>query len=199
MGRSIALRTPRSGDRGPRKGRWRSGSGWATTRRVNGADTHGSARGGFRARLGWATLGFVLGAVCLAYPSFTRGSRVIAQWTQPQAVAYHSHDPYTLYVVEVGAIRSLFSNSPTHEIRIIKAREGDASGYGHYFAVSLPDNGALTAHGPAVNGTDLPPSDGASVGSARSARVEWSADGVSLETPSRHRIFIPKETFTGGR
>jgi hypothetical protein len=123
--------------------------------------------------------GVVLGALGMVWMNSSSSGHVVARWSQPESVQYGSFEPYTLYVVEVGTTRTLFARRPAHEIRVV--RGSDSDGYGHRIDLGFDFWNA-----------DVD-------GYIRGSKVIWTEDGVTLEMPSAHRIFIPKRAFIGGR
>ena len=106
---------------------------------------------------------------------------VVHQWQQPASITYDDWGPYYLKVVE----RDIdWSNIPFHIERnyfIYAGRDSGEPSHGHVFNFSFhpsPDD-LLTF--------------------LRKATTHWTEQGVELELPSGHRVFIPKDMFIGGR
>lgn len=126
-----------------------------------------------------AKLGLVglIGLVVVLFLTRPSG-RIIAQWTQPATINYASYDPYTLSVVEHGIDLHTIPWKRTH---LLFVGRGTAIEYGHYVRISFPVRSAeMETH-------------------IKASKVEWTAEGVQLEPPSGHRIFVPKKMFIGGR
>lgn len=115
-------------------------------------------------------------------------NRVLYKNCAPQETNYQSFDPYCLYIIE----RRRLLDSRVF-LRVINQNQGP-SGYGfemNYFSDYFNDF---------VNGEEL-----------KRAKVIWEEDGISLSIPvstyvkeapvflNQYRLFIPKESFIGGR
>jgi hypothetical protein len=122
-----------------------------------------------------AVMSFGAGLFIAVLHASKSSSVVLARWTQPAEINYHSFDPYTLFVLRNE--RGLFWSTTTHEARIVRGT--DASGYGHYVDLDLSfleDSSSIAK-----------------------STVTWSDDGVTLAVVSGHRFFFPKRAFIGGR
>jgi hypothetical protein len=106
------------------------------------------------------------------------GNRQVAEWTQPANIKYDSTVPYRLAVVETMP-EKMFTR-PKHFIYV--GRDTGSPGYGHYcdFSFYNYESGDIDS-------------------CIRQSKVEWSKDGVTLESTSGHKLFIPKKSFIGGR
>ncbi len=121
--------------------------------------------------------GFLLGILAVAYWNTGSGA-VIAKWSQPSTINYQSFDPYTLVVLESGSYPRVFSSRPTHGIAVV---HHDDLSYGHFLEFSFNSQGEPV---------DL---------FIRNSKIVWTPEGVTLEIPSGHKLFIPKKAFIDGR
>ena len=106
-------------------------------------------------------------------------SEVVHQWEQPASVNYDKWDPYYLSVVEDDMDWLSLPAERNHYIYV--GRDSGEPSYGHMVKYSFhpyPD--------------DLKTFLG-------KAQVEWTDQGAELALPSGHRLFVPKDSFTGGR
>ncbi len=102
---------------------------------------------------------------------FTILNKKILQSCQGEYVKYNSYDPYCLTVIK--QVRPL-GNSYI----ILISRKGDEN-YGHV-----------------INYLDPFPLNDDEI---NTLRVIWSNDGIELTYASGHKLYIPKESFIGGR
>ena len=119
-------------------------------------------------------------AVLLNRPSL----KVVAQWQQPKDIIYHSFDPYYLSVVE--------DNLDWSHVPFVLPR--------NYFIYVGTDSGK-PIHGHVIKYSFHPSMDDLYDEPAhiKKSTVDWSADGVTFNEASGHKLFIPKQMFIGGR
>lgn len=129
---------------------------------------------------------YVLGSFVLALmitfflhrPSMT----VITQWKQPADIKYDDRGPYYMSVVESDFDWSGFPVGVVERNHFIYlGRDAGKPSYGHMIKYSFHN---------------APDDLGAFLGKAQ---VKWTAEGVTLELSSGHRVFVPKAMFIGGR
>lgn len=106
---------------------------------------------------------------------------VVAQWKQPATITYDGAGPFYLSVVETDLDWRGFPIHVERNYIIYVGRDESTPSHGHMVKFSF-HNGY----------EDLREF-------LSKATVIWSADGVALELPSGHRLFVPKDMFTGGR
>ena len=111
--------------------------------------------------------------------------KVVAQWKQPAAISYDDWGPYYLSVVEDDRDWRGFPLQVGRNYFIYLGRDAGTPSYGHMikysFHASYPDD-----------------SDNLELFLGKAA-VQWTAEGATLELPSGHRLFVPKQMFIGGR
>ena len=131
---------------------------------------------------------FVLLAVVIAggvtftlVSAFSRPThRLLWQECQPATVSYDDFDPYCLSVVE-GDVNWVFMPlNPRRHAYLFVARGTAVPGYGHYL-----DYGPQLYGDPERYLSDV--------------TLDWTAEGITFNEPTGHRLFIPAEQFTGGR
>jgi len=106
---------------------------------------------------------------------------VIHQWKQPAQITYDGLGPYYMSVVESDLDWSGFPLHVERNYFIYVGRDPGKPSYGHWVKFSFhtfPDDLK----------TFLSKAD-----------AQWTDQGVELILPSGHRLFIPKDMFTGGR
>jgi hypothetical protein len=94
---------------------------------------------------------------------------VISKWDQPPQVAYHSYEPYEVEIFGDRADENSGEGSRVREIRIFT--RGNDSYYSSYQFALEKD----------------------------SAPVLWNTAGVQIPMAHGVKLFIPKESFIGGR
>ena len=114
-------------------------------------------------------------AFYLSWPS----NRVIAQWHKPDTIQYNSFDPYTLSVIEGSRKLNTLGWPRRHYIFI--GRTDDAPSYGYYHDYSF--------HAGYEHVDDY----------IAKAKVDWTAEGVTLTESDGQSLFLPKKLFIGGR
>ncbi len=130
--------------------------------------------------LAWLTTS-LLSALVVVFLMHRASLDVVHQWKQPADITYDGGGPYYVSVVE-GDLD--WRGFPLHVERnhfIYAGRDAGKPSYGHMIDFSFhpfPD--------------DLPTFLG-------KAQAHWMPEGVRLDLPSGHQLFIPKEMFTGGR
>jgi len=118
----------------------------------------------------------LLGLYTLTRPSH----RVIHTWKQPDDIPYDGAT-YYLSIVEADLDWRGFPVHVSRRYYIYVGRDSDTPVYGHTLDFSFfPFSEDIDTH-------------------IQQSAVLWSADGVTLETLSGHRLFIPQRMFTGGR
>lgn len=109
-----------------------------------------------------------------------RRHRIVKTWDQPEHVE-HDGRTYYLTVAEskpyLPTVSSLlFSGMKKYFIFIGKEEKPS---YGHFIDFTFHYGGDDEA--------------------VKSSTVDWQENGITLTTPSGHVLFIPQESFTGGR
>lgn len=118
-----------------------------------------------------AFTGFLILLVLMQLMGFTWKNSVIMESCQGDYVKYNSYDPYCLSIIK--------QNQPLSSNYIIMiSRKGDKD-YGHVINYIDPDP---------VSEEEI-----------QKTRVIWSNDGIEVTFPAGHKLYIPKERFTGGR
>ena len=127
--------------------------------------------------------GMILGAAIAAglVIHWSRPTRaVLWQACQPADVTYDGFDPYCLSVVE-GDLNWTFMPLSTIRHTFVFVGRGTGINYGHYLD-----------YGPQFRGQDP-------VAYMDQATLDWTAEGITLTEPTGHRLFLPAESFVGGR
>ncbi len=114
---------------------------------------------------------FFGGLILLHLMGIVWHSETIFTAHQPKGINYGSYDPYQISIIQQQ--RTLGSN---YIILVSKSAE---TSYGH--VINYPATYV-------VNEKDM-----------KNAIVNWTNDGVEIETYLNTRIFIPKKNFTRGR
>ncbi len=108
-------------------------------------------------------------------------NRIMAQWPQPSAIKYDAFDPYYFSVVESDLDWRYLPLTWQRHYYLYVGHDSGAPEYGHFIEFSFhPGGDDVAAH-------------------LRKSSVEWSAEGVTFNEASGHRLFIPKQMFIGGR
>src|SRR4030095_228172 len=118
-----------------------------------------------------AFTGFLIIVVLMQLMGFSWKNTVIMESCQGDYIKYNSYDPYCLSVIKQ-------SQPLTSSYIILISRKGDKE-YGH--VISYID--------PAPVSED----------EIQKTRVIWSNGGIEVTFPLGHKLYIPKERFTGGR
>lgn len=119
--------------------------------------------------------------VILLYALHRPSNLILAQWQQPSSIQYDAYDPYYFSIVEADFDWKYFPFNLTRHHYIYVGREYGTPSYGHYLEFSFhPSLDSLKNH-------------------LKKSTVAWTADGVTFNEASGHRLFIPKPMFTGGR
>lgn len=124
----------------------------------------------------------LVAALVMLYVLHRPSLNVIAQWAQPAELTYDDRGPYYVSVVERGTD---WSGSPLYMEAshfIYAGREPGHPSYGHMINFSFY---------PSYE-DDLPTF-------LQKTNIQWTAEGVQMEFQSGHRLFIPKDSFIGGR
>ena len=108
--------------------------------------------------------------------------KVVAHWEQTPGIAYDGHGPYHLSVVEDDLDWRGFPLAVGRNYFIYAGRDSGTPSHGHMIKYSFHPDGSESIE------TFL-----------GKAKVLWAPEGVTLELPSGHRLFIPQAMFTGGR
>ena len=111
-----------------------------------------------------------------------RYTRIVKTWPQPEHLKYDGR----VYYFTVCETRQYIPSLPSLLLGLSGSRDyfifigkEEKPSYGHFIA--------YTFH----SGND----DKA----VKNTVVDWQEDGITLTTPSGHVLFIPEESFTGGR
>lgn len=102
---------------------------------------------------------------------FTIGSSVVMESCQGDYVKYGSGDPYCLNIIK--------QTQPLSSNYIIMISRKNEMNYGHV-----------------INYIDPNP---VSVQDIEKTRVIWSDAGIEITFTLGHKLYVPKESFTGGR
>lgn len=106
---------------------------------------------------------------------------VVHQWQQPNSITYDGQGPYYLSVVESDLDWQSFPLYVERNYFIYIGRDAGEPSYGHMVKFSFhpyPDDLKTFLS---------------------KAQTHWTDEGVELDLPSGHRLFIPVAMFTGGR
>lgn len=122
-----------------------------------------------------STLLTTAGLYLLTRPS----QRVIQTWTQPGQIQYDGAT-YYLSVIESDLDWRGFPYHVSRRYYIYVGRESGSPTYGHVVDFSFYPTEDIQTY-------------------IRKSTVEWSSGGVTFQTVSGHRLFIPKQMFVGGR
>lgn len=114
--------------------------------------------------------------VWLQRPSF----KVIKSWEQPDSINYNSFDPYFFNVVQDNVDLGHLPFSAPRNYFIYIGKESNEITYGHIKNYSFEYNQNIFEY-------------------LNRCTVRWNEDGVLFQEPSGHRLFIPKNSFIGGR
>ncbi len=125
-------------------------------------------------------------ATCVLVPTslfvlHRQSLRVVAQWRSPDTVHYDAFDPYTLSVVQSDRDWRAFPFDLRWRYFVYVGRDRGTPTYGHMVDFSF-FGGAEPLESYLAQST-----------------VDWQPDGVTLTTPSGHRLFVPRALFVGGR
>jgi hypothetical protein len=109
---------------------------------------------------------------------------VVAQWKQPASVQYDGVGPYYLSVFESDYDWRGFPLDWSRRYSIYVGRDSGSPSYGHeldftFYPMESDHSDVRTA--------------------IKNSKTEWQSEGVLFITTSGHRLFIPKDMFTGGR
>ena len=115
--------------------------------------------------------GLLIIVVVFQLLGFTISDRVIMESSQGDYVKYNSYDPYKLSIIKQ-------SRPLSSDYIVLISRKGDNS-YGHV-----------------INYIDPAPLGDEDI---RKTRVIWNNEGIEMTFPMGHKLYIPKERFTGGR
>ncbi len=115
--------------------------------------------------------GLLLILIIFQLLGFTYHEKVIMESVQGEYIKYNSYDPYKLRIIK--QYQPLGS-----KVIVMVSRSGDDS-YGHV-----------------INYIDTAP---ASEDDIKLTRVIWNNEGIEMTFPLGHKLYIPKECFTGGR
>ncbi|MCC6866677.1 MAG: hypothetical protein IT280_11020 [Ignavibacteria bacterium] len=115
--------------------------------------------------------GLLLILIIFQLLGFTYHEKVIMELVQGEYIKYNSYDPYKLRIIK--QYQPLGS-----KVIVMVSRSGDDS-YGHV-----------------INYIDTAP---VSEDDIKLTRVIWNNEGIEMTFPLGHKLYIPKECFTGGR
>lgn len=136
-------------------------------------------------KFGFLVVGFLLGVVitaCGAMVYIQPTDRVIQTWKQPDDIKYDSFGPYYLSVVEEGMDISRFPFSTKRRYYIYVGKDSGKPIYGHVIDYSFhPDTSDIYNIAQHIKKSD----------------VVWSAEGVTFNEASGHKVFIPKSMLRG--
>lgn len=108
----------------------------------------------------------------LLFFSDTSQGEIIQSHEQPKTINYNSYDPYLIIIRKGNTKWRSLGVERTTSIDIVKSKGED---YGHNIELGI---------------TGIEPED---------YTVIWTQEGIQISTPSKHSIWIPKESFIGGR
>ena|SRR5690606_34840946 len=111
------------------------------------------------------------GIIIVQLLRITWSSTTLFTSTQPSDIKYNSHDPYILSIIK--------QKQPLTSKHIIFVGKEPDPTYGH--TLNFP--------------TSIIVSDK----EIEDLQVQWTAEGIQLETYYGTKLFIPKKNFTGGR
>lgn len=112
--------------------------------------------------------------------ALTRPTNItLAHWDQPNGVNYQSNDPYALYVEENSPWWNVFKRNRYCRVGVVSHVHTKLL-YGHWTEYEFHNY---------WNEPDY----------FTKCVVAWEADGVTVTEPTGHRLFIPKNSFIGGR
>jgi hypothetical protein len=101
----------------------------------------------------------------------TWSNKILLEDRQPAGINYESYDPYCLYIIRQHHLLR------TSDIIMIQRAGDSVPSYGHRLEY------------PFTFGLD----------EIKNLELTWTPDGVTLEHPMGHKLFIPERAFTGGR
>ena len=115
-------------------------------------------------------------ALALTHPA----DAVCARWDQPNTVNYQSRDPYVLYLKENSSWWNVFNRHRHCRVGVVSHVQSEPLLYGHWTEYEFHNYG---------NEPDY----------FTRCTVSWEPEGVTITEPTRHKLFIPKKAFIGGR
>ncbi|MCI0450043.1 MAG: hypothetical protein L0Y79_09720 [Chlorobi bacterium] len=115
--------------------------------------------------------GLLLIVIFLQILGLTWKQSVIFESCQGDYIKYGSYDPYCLSIIK--------QNQPLNSNYVILVSRKDDKNYGHILNYIDPDP--------------------LSEDEIKNSRVIWSVEGIEVTFPAGHKLYIPKESFTGGR
>lgn len=113
----------------------------------------------------------LIGIVFTEWFGISWSNNTLYENCQGSLIKYNSYDPYCLRVIKQ-------SHTLSSDYIILVSRKDDVN-YGH--VVYYPDATSLSEEG------------------IKSCNTVWSENGVELSLKTGHKLFIPKESFIGGR
>ena len=105
---------------------------------------------------------------------------LLAKWEQPPNVKYGSHEPYVLYVRENSSWWNVMSRYQHCSVGVVSHVHSEDMLYGHWTEYEFHNY---------HNEPDY----------FTRCVVNWEPEGVTIAEPSGHKLFIPKNSFIGGR
>lgn len=132
-----------------------------------------------------AVVFILLGVICVTicftlFISHMRSNKVVAQWKQPDDIQYDGYSPYYVSVVE----RDLEWNPFT--------------GFQRNYAIYAGKNSEVISYGHYIDFTFWPGYED-TVSFIKKTNVDWKPEGITMTMASGHQLFIPQDSFTGGR
>jgi len=118
-----------------------------------------------------AFTGFLIIVVLMQLMGFSWKNTVIMESCQGDYIKYNSYDPYCFSVIKQSQ-----PLSSSYIIMISRKRDKE---YGHVISYIDPTP---------VSEDEI-----------QKTRVIWSNEGIEVTFPLGHKLYIPKERFTGGR
>jgi hypothetical protein len=115
--------------------------------------------------------GFLILLVVFQLMGFTWKDSVIMESCQGDYVKYNSYDPYCLTIIK--------QSQPLSSSCIIMISRKDDKNYGHVINYIEPSP---------ISEEDM-----------QKTRIIWSNEGIEATFPAGHKLYIPKDSFTGGR
>ena len=106
--------------------------------------------------------------------------KIVKSWKQSELISYNSFDPYFFNVVTGNIDLGHLPFTVSRNYFIYVGKESNDVTYGHIKNYSFEYNDDIEEY-------------------LSLCSVQWSQEGVTFKEPSGHTLFIPKESFIGGR
>jgi len=106
--------------------------------------------------------------------------KVVKSWKQAEIVNYNSFGPYFINIVEDNIYLGNLPFTVSRNYFIYVGTESSVVTHGHIKRYSFEYNQNISRY-------------------LDECRVHWTMEGVTFKEPGGHTLFIPRDSFTGGR